>query len=93
MRQIEAPDVEVEMELLRTFRIGPVWRDVGLHRLERQNLTGRRVKRCPGLIDCPAWIRLIDHAAQQFAVEGRQHDWLRAVQDDAFQGGERIRFV
>lgn len=91
MRQIEARDVEVEMELLRTLRIWPVRRDVPLDGLEGQHLTGRRVKRCPAVADRPARIRLVDRAAQQSAVERRQYERLRAVQDDAFQRCDRIR--
>jgi hypothetical protein len=51
------------------------------------------VKGCPPIADRPPRIRLIDRAAQQFAVERRQPHRVRAVQYDALQGRGRGRLL
>src|SRR5215469_15444741 len=85
--------MEIQVELLRMRRIGPARRDVGVDCLEREHLTGRRVKSRPVITDGPPWIRLIYVAADQGAVERRELTWVRAVQHDAFQGRERLSLL
>jgi hypothetical protein len=69
-------------------RIGPARRDIGIDGLERQHLTGGRVKSRPAIAERPPRIWLIDAAAKQRPVERRELFRIGTVQHDAFQGRE-----
>lgn len=75
--------VDVEMELLRTRGVRPAGSLEVLCALECIDRPVIDVQGCERLARRPSWIRSVDLAAEQSAVELCQFDRVRAVDDDA----------
>jgi hypothetical protein len=80
---IEVCDVDVQVELLGVFRLRPSRRSVVGDLLERQDQPGVGVQGGELLAHGPPPVRAVHLTAEQFAIELRQIDGVRAVQDNA----------
>jgi hypothetical protein len=84
----EILDPEVQVELLRPSGIWPLRRPVVLYALESEHQPGAGMEGRPAIIQRPARIGLVHHAAEKGLVETGELEYVSAVQHDALNVGD-----